>query len=232
MTTTILFVDSKVSDYEVLLASLADDVEVHVLNAGEDGVLQMADILKGRTGLDSIQILSHGSSGALALGSGVLNNDNLASYTDALKQMGSSLSETGDILLYGCNVAQGEAGLQFIDQLSKLTDADVAASTDLTGAASQGGDWNLEAATGVIESPVINATESYQGLLVANFAPTFVVGNGKVITPVSSGDDIGRSVIQQADGKLVVAGYSLMTGADFVLTRYNSDGSLDIAKAV
>jgi hypothetical protein len=40
MSKTVLFVDSNVTDYQTLLASLADDIEVHVLNAGEDGVLQ------------------------------------------------------------------------------------------------------------------------------------------------------------------------------------------------
>ncbi len=34
-----------------------------------DGVAQMAQILNGRSGLDSIQIVSHGSVGALYLGS-------------------------------------------------------------------------------------------------------------------------------------------------------------------
>jgi len=33
-------------------------------------------------------------------------------------------------LLYGCNVAQGEAGVRFIDRLAHYTGADVAASDD------------------------------------------------------------------------------------------------------
>jgi uncharacterized delta-60 repeat protein len=39
---------------------------------------------------------------------------------------------------------------------------------------------------------------------------------------------MGKSVIQQADGKLVVAGYSSNgSNDDFALARYNADGSLD-----
>lgn len=48
--------------------------------------------------------------------------------------------------------------------------------------------------------------------------------NGIVTTAVGSGDDYGQSVIQLADGKLLVAGYSEY---NFALVRYNSDGSLD-----
>ena len=166
MSKSVLFVDSNVKNYETLLANLHGDVEVYVLNANQDGVLQMANFLSGQTGLDSIQILSHGSSGSLALGSDSLTTYNMSSYTDALSQIGSSLTNTGDILLYGCDVAQGDTGLTFINQLSTLTGADVAASTNLTGI---GGDWVLEAQTGTIEAVSVldnNATAHYDASLL------------------------------------------------------------------
>jgi len=53
---------------------------------------------------------------------------------------------------------------------------------------------------------------------------------GKVTTPVGTADDVALAVIQQVDGKLVIAGYSnsgATTGQDFMLIRYNTDGSLD-----
>jgi uncharacterized delta-60 repeat protein len=53
-------------------------------------------------------------------------------------------------------------------------------------------------------------------------------GDGKLTTAIGAGNDYGRSVIQQADGKLVVAGYSDNgSNSDFALVRYNVDGSLD-----
>ena len=146
---TILFVDTSVSDYESLLIGLSSNVEVHVLNSNQDGILQIASILQGRSDLRSIQILSHGSNGSIAIGETTLNNSNLSSYSVALQRIGSSLSATGDILLYGCNVAQDESGLGFITQLANLTGADVAASNNLTGF---GGDWDLEVSKGIIES--------------------------------------------------------------------------------
>ena len=48
--------------------------------------------------------------------------------------------------------------------------------------------------------------------------------SGSVTTDFGSSTDSGRSVTVQADGKILVAGYS---NGDFALVRYNSDGSLD-----
>ncbi len=108
MTTTtreIAFIDSRVANYQTLIAALAKGTEWFLLNAGDDGIRQMERILSGYTGLDSIQIISHGSSGTLYLGSTVLDSGNLPTYQTALQAIGSSLTSTGDILLYGCNVA-------------------------------------------------------------------------------------------------------------------------------
>ncbi len=53
-------------------------------------------------------------------------------------------------------------------------------------------------------------------------------GDGKVTTPIGTGDDYGTSVAIQNDGKIVVAGYSYNgSNYDFAVVRYNSDGSLD-----
>lgn len=149
MSKNIVFIDSRVAGYETLIASLSADSEWHLLDAAQDGLDQMQRVLEGCTGLDSIHIVSHGASGTLYLGSTVLNSINLTNYQSQLQAIGASLTETGDILLYGCNVAQGDAGMQFIDSLARLTGADVAASDDLTG---RGGNVQLEQAAGRIEA--------------------------------------------------------------------------------
>ena len=52
--------------------------------------------------------------------------------------------------------------------------------------------------------------------------------DGKVTTPIGSGNDYANAVAIQSDGKIVVAGYSSNgTNEDFALVRYNADGSLD-----
>ena len=60
------------------------------------------------------------------------------------------MSESGDILLYGCDLASGVEGVALVDQLAGIVGADVAASDDLTGATEKGGDWDLEYSTGPI----------------------------------------------------------------------------------
>lgn len=51
---------------------------------------------------------------------------------------------------------------------------------------------------------------------------------GIVTTDISGTNDIARSVAVQADGKILLAGYSNIGGNnDMALLRYNSDGSLD-----
>jgi hypothetical protein len=63
MTTTvreIAFVDASITDWETLVASLNDELEVVVLDRSTDGVLQIADILRGYTDLSAIHIFSHG----------------------------------------------------------------------------------------------------------------------------------------------------------------------------
>jgi uncharacterized delta-60 repeat protein len=53
-------------------------------------------------------------------------------------------------------------------------------------------------------------------------------GDGIVLTDFGSFDDAATAVAIQPDGKVVVAGYSLVgAGYDFAIARYNVDGSLD-----
>ncbi|MBE7497840.1 MAG: hypothetical protein HS117_23085 [Verrucomicrobiaceae bacterium] len=53
--------------------------------------------------------------------------------------------------------------------------------------------------------------------------------NGKVQTPIGSGDDDAEAVAIDSVGRIVVAGHALMPGNgwDFAVVRYNADGTLD-----
>jgi Ca2+-binding RTX toxin-like protein len=153
----VLFVDSSISDLESVLRNIGTGTTVITLDKQSDGVLQIAQALASYSDLSAIHILSHGGPGALYLGATVLDEYNLGSYQEALAAIGKSLSDTGDLLLYGCDVAAGSAGTTFIELLAGATGADVAASSDATGAAVLGGDWILEAGIGRIEASTISA---------------------------------------------------------------------------
>jgi hypothetical protein len=125
---SVLFVDSRVQDRATLLAGLAPDVEVFVLDPDVDGLSQMAAVLVGRSDISSIQVLSHGTEGMVQLGSLNLTSANVVTHAADLATIGSALTSDGDILLYGCKAGAGTDGEALIQSLAKLTGADVAAS--------------------------------------------------------------------------------------------------------
>ena len=216
---TLLVVDAAVEDYQNLLPGVAPGTEILILHPKQDGVAQMTTVLSQRRNFSSLQIVSHGSAGSLQLGSTQLRLENLETYRPWLRLWRKALSAGGNILLYGCNVAAGEKGVAFVEKLSQLTGAEIAASTNLTGSAARGGDWELEFTTGKIETPLaVSAAvrETYAGVLG--------FGNGGHVIVDLGSEDVGYSVVIEPDGKIVVAGTS---GFHFALTRYNIDGSLD-----
>ena len=150
--TELVIVDGALPDVDVLVQGVHDRAAVFVLDPSTDGLAQMAAIAARYTGLAAIHVVSHGSAGSLQLGTTQLDAGSLQSHHTSLASLGASLSGEGDLLFYGCNVAQGPVGRTFIDAVALATGADVAASTDLTGASFLGGNWQLEAGTGSIEA--------------------------------------------------------------------------------
>ncbi|MBD2606784.1 DUF4347 domain-containing protein [Scytonema hofmannii FACHB-248] len=165
----IIFIDPTVEDYESLIAGIYPDTKVVILDQMKDGISQITENLQGGT-YKAVHIVSHGSEGSLQLGSKQLNSSNLDSYKSQLQQWAKYLTDEADILLYGCDVAAGETGVGFVQQLSQLMGADVAASNDLTGSAALGGDWDLEVKTGKIEAPLafqVGVMEAYNAVLAS-----------------------------------------------------------------
>jgi len=152
----IAFVDSGVEDYQTLIDGLDSSIEVYILDGTQNGLDQIASILEGKNDIDAMHILSHGSTGEITIGNSVLNAENLSSFEQTLQDIGNSLTQDGDILLYGCNVGANGEGESFVDAIANATSADVAASDDITGAQSLGGDWELEYDTGVIDVDDLN----------------------------------------------------------------------------
>ncbi|MAT50657.1 MAG: hypothetical protein CMK32_05685, partial [Porticoccaceae bacterium] len=171
--TEIVFIDGALEDYQTLVDAVGDGSEVVLLDASGDGVEQIAAYLEGRTGIDAVHILSHGDQGELRLGTARVNSATMgAEYGDELTAIGSALSDDGDILTYGCDFTGGDKGVEAAKMLARLTGADVAGSSDATGDALQGGDWELETQVGTIDSAFL-AIDSYDGLLApAAFAST------------------------------------------------------------
>ena len=157
---SVVFVDSRIKDTDSLLKGVAPGTEVVTLDATKDGLQQIAAYLDTHQGVSSVQIIAHGSAGDLWLGNSYLSADNVAARSDVLAQIGKDMNVGGDILIYACNTAAGDRGVSFVDSLAQLTGRDIAASTNRTGV---GGDWNLEIATGSIESRSVLSSASMAG---------------------------------------------------------------------
>ena len=154
-----------------MIAGVTPGTEVVLLDPMQDGVEQISQILLSKNSdIKSVHIVSHGAAGSLPLGASYLGLDNLNNYAGELQNWASALTPDADILLYGCEVADGQTGLNFVQQLSQLTGADVAASDDLTGSAALNGDWDLEVKTGSIEAPLVfqfGAMQTYNSVLAS-----------------------------------------------------------------
>ena len=71
-----------------------------------------------------------------------INTAALEAHVADLAIIKSAMSESGDILVYGCDVSAGNKGQVFVAALAQATGADVAASIDDTGSAARGGNWS------------------------------------------------------------------------------------------
>jgi uncharacterized repeat protein (TIGR02059 family) len=148
----IAFIDTSIAGYQTLLDGLREGVEAVLIDGAHDGVAQIAAALAGRSGIEAVHIFTHGAPGVLQLGATRLTESSLADHAADLGVLRSALADGADLLLYGCDVAAGAVGECFLQALSATTGADVAASIDPSGGALLGGDWELEADTGNIET--------------------------------------------------------------------------------
>ncbi|MYM81168.1 DUF4347 domain-containing protein [Duganella sp. FT50W] len=190
----VVFIEQNVSDLDGMLRAIGGGREVHVLDAAQDGLQQMAQILAGRSGIDAIHLVTHGADASLSLGSLTLKADNTDAHAADLQTIGRSMKDGGDIMLYGCNVAAGADGAAWLDRLAIVTGADVAASSNLTGGAELGGDWTLEVNSGKIDTPSLvtpDQAQLYHAVLSLTSTVTFANGANFVnIGGATANDDV------------------------------------------
>jgi len=159
-TSEIVFIDGAVHDFAHLVAGVSPGAEVVVLDRNRDGVKQITrrDGLESRASISSLSANRE----VCSWGKAKLNSQTLPTYASTLQTWGNALTPDADILLYGCNAAAGTQGKEFVEQLQRLTSADIAASDDLTGNASLGGDWELEVHGGTVEAALAFQPQAMQ----------------------------------------------------------------------
>jgi hypothetical protein len=174
VTHELVFVDETAPDSQQLLDDLiaagdpSRQFEVILLSDQRGGIAQISEALALRHDLDAVHFVTHGNNHSVKLGADWLQTDDLAQYADQIRDWQNALSADADLLFYGCDLASDAAGRELLATFERLTDADVAASDDLTGNALLGGDWLLEYQLGSVETvtPFSQGTqESWLGLL-------------------------------------------------------------------
>ena len=150
---SLVIVDSAVRDIATFKRSLPAGSFLHVLKPDLEPFAQIADIASTYRGLRSIAVVSHATPGKISLGDAEYDVQAVRQHGLDLARIGASLTERGDLLLYGCDLGQGSEGLALVNALSQLTGRDVAASSNTTGHSRFGGDWDLEIASGSIGAP-------------------------------------------------------------------------------
>ena len=241
--TELVFVDTSVEGYQDLIVDVNPNASIVLLDSARDGIEQITEALSQHQNVDAIHIVSHGDTGRLRLGSGVLDAETMrADYAQQLAQIGRHLSADADILVYGCDFGKGEAGRDAAMRFAYLTGADIAASDDLTGHAELGGDWQLEVAFGEIESDVAigeRAQQTFRHVLATldwdavqagpgwtGTSGTYSVGGANVTVTASDpgGDlavnpglvrDVAAGGLIANTGGLTPAEYTIGLGADF-----------------
>ncbi|MEQ8963660.1 MAG: DUF4347 domain-containing protein, partial [Coleofasciculus sp. C2-GNP5-27] len=173
---TVVFVDAGVDNYQQLVDGVIPTAEVFVLDRAVDGIEQISQVLQQRQDVGAVHIVSHGAPGCLYLGDSQLSLDTFNRYATQLQQW-----DVANLLLYGCHVAVGDAGAEFVEKLHQLTKAGVAASTTPIGSAMRGGTWELNYC---INSHSVNCVLSkdvkkdYAGILSPTIEPGHYLVNG------------------------------------------------------
>ncbi len=178
----LVVINDTVPDRDAILAELKLNQEVLILEDGT-GLAELNKYLDAHEGkYDAIHLVTHGNEGYIFVNSEKIDADNFDSAE--WKAVGEHLTDDGDILLYGCNTAETDDGRLLVDKIAEASGADVAASVDITGI---GGDWELEYASGTVETSEIS---------VAGF--DYRLTDHNVTSNTDSGDNTLRWALEEA----------------------------------
>ncbi|MGE9290188.1 MAG: isopeptide-forming domain-containing fimbrial protein, partial [Puniceicoccales bacterium] len=229
----LLVLDGRIEDWETLASELeensSDGIILHRLMIGgeEDGLASIsdyfADLAQEGIYFDAVHIVSHASEGRLSLGGYDYRADDLVEGLPAMEEISQwqeYLLDGADILLYGCDLGAGESGAQLLQQISRYSGADVAASLDVTGAPSSGGNWDLEVSTGSVETTTLISTLDF--LLPAGAQPEVSI---TAPSTVPIGESVDITIHFENSSSDETTGYG--PWIDVAIDRTGADGEFD-----
>ena len=206
------------------------------------------------TPLPTLHLISHGAPGTLYLGNSTLELSNIEQYRPQLQKW-----NIPHLYIYGCKVAAGDAGEEFLQKLHQLTGAQIYANPHLTGHFTLGGTWNLQpifppTPYTLHPTPLSPHTlATYPHTLGFNTQTTFAVGTNPASVAVEDVDGDGNQDLAVANSDLITnpggGNVSVLLGdgsgsfnsqttfaagsnpTSVAVAHFNSDGNQDLAVA-
>ncbi|MBS0482384.1 MAG: DUF4347 domain-containing protein [Proteobacteria bacterium] len=250
---TVVFYDSNLDPglIRAVLHLQSPNLVLIALEPRRNAFDQIAQSLAGKTGISSIHIVTHGETGGLNIAGEIYDTARLQANAATMQRIGHALVRGGDILIYGCDVAEGAIGHRFIAALARLTGVDVAASTNATGGG-KGADWILEAYTGSIEAPALRlprwtgalwTTELWEGAwygdpftapnpnYTSSATPRFTSASSNLAGPGAGFQvvPIGSSTAQRVNNVTATTYAAAVTGNDYFYSDFVVGGSTVLA---
>ncbi|MDX1537089.1 DUF4347 domain-containing protein, partial [Arsukibacterium sp.] len=150
----LVIIDQAVPDQVAFSHLIRPGIQVHYIESHADGIEQLRAILAGYKNLRAIHLVSHAEDGEIILGNSRLNADRLKQDIAIYTNLNGAMEVDADLLLYGCNLASGEKGEEFLSLIQNNSHIDIAASNDITGNVNNNADWELEIVKGHIETDI------------------------------------------------------------------------------
>ena len=131
----IVFITSQLPDCDFIVQKVVPQARAIILGSISDGVIEITRILKP-TDCQDVYLIADGSPGCLYLGNSELSINTLVQYASELESWfksedSNTYLDSPKIFLYGCNVAAGDGGEEFIGKLSQITTAEITASGNI-----------------------------------------------------------------------------------------------------
>jgi len=164
---SLVILDAELEDLHRLVSGLQIDSEVVLLDPHRDGIVQITEALLKTASVSQLHLVCHGTPGCLYLGTGVLNAESLSQHSEDWAIWAEHLAGAS-LLLYGCNVAGGEVGRQFLQGLHEYTGMAIAAATQPVGHGALGGHWHLGYHLGQVDDTLAFSAitqQTYRGVL-------------------------------------------------------------------
>jgi hypothetical protein len=118
MSAHIAVIDRSFANVASVMAGLAPDTEVLLIDPRADGWRQLADRLAGRSDIGTLDIYSQGAVDEVQLGSSVLGITNLLDYKALLAEIGRHLAPGGHVHLCGSTTADSSFAHSVFDQFT------------------------------------------------------------------------------------------------------------------